>query len=53
MSMRGELNLFIVMLEELELSFPHLFPTSFLLVLQSLEAEFLREEKQQNQIKIL
>ena len=51
-SMRGELNLCIVMLEDLELSLPHLFPSDHPLVLQSLEAEFLGEEKQQNQIKV-
>ena len=32
---------------------PHLFPISFLLVLQSLEDEFLGEEKQHNHIKVL
>ena len=46
--MRGDLNLCIVMLEELELSFPKLFPNDHSLVLQSLEAEFLREAKQQD-----
>ena len=32
---------------------PYLFPSDHPLVLQSLEVEFLREEKQQNQIKVL
>ena len=50
--MREDLNLRIVMLEELELSFPHLFPSDHPLVLQSLEAKFLGEEKEQNQIKV-
>ena len=50
--MRGDLNIFIVMLDELELYFPHLCPSDHPLVLQSLEAEFLGEEKQQNQIKV-
>ena len=51
--MRGDFNICIVMLEELGLSSPHLCPRRYLLVLQSLEAEFLGEEKQQNQIKVL
>ena len=50
--MKGGLNFCIVMLEELGLSFPHLCPRSILLVLQSLDTEFLGEEKQQNQIKV-
>ena len=40
------------MLEEFEISFSHLFPSDHPLVLQSLEAQFLGEEKQQNQIKV-
>ena len=47
-----DLNHCIVMLEELGLSFPRHCPRSYLLVLQSLEDEFLVEEKQQNQIKV-
>ena len=50
--MRRELNFCNVMLEEFGLSFLHLFPGDHLLVLQSLEAEFLGEEKQKNQIKV-
>ena len=50
--MRGDLNLSIIMLEELGLSLPTPFPTDNPLVLQSLEAEFLGEEQQQNQIKV-
>ena len=50
--MRGYLNFCIVMVEELGFSFPHLFPGSFLLVFHILDAEFLGEDKQQNQIKV-
>ena len=47
-----DLKFCIVMLEELGLSFPQIFPSCHLLVLHILEAEFLGEEKQQNQIKV-
>ena len=50
--MIGYLNLCIIMLEELGLSFPTRFPSDHPLVLQSLEAELFGEEKQQNQIKV-
>ena len=50
--MRGDLNLCIVMLEDLELSLPTPLPFDHPPVLQSLEAEFFGEEKQQNLIKV-
>ena len=50
--MRGTWNFCIVMLEESGLSLPTLCPRGLSLVLQSLEAEFFGEEKQQNQIKV-
>ena len=44
----GTWNLCIVMLEELGFSLPTPLPWRSSLVLQSLEAEFFGEEKQQN-----
>ena len=49
---RGLWNLCIVMLEESGLSLPTPLPWRSSLVLQSLEAEFIGEEIQQNQIKV-
>ena len=50
--MKMDLNFCIVMLEELGLSFPPHFPYIFILVFHRLEAQFLGEEKQKNQIKV-
>ena len=48
----GTWILCIVMLEESGLSLPTPLPSRSSLVLQSLEAEFFGEEKQQIQIKV-
>ena len=47
-----ELDLCIVMLVELGLSSPYLFPRCHIYVLQSLEVEILGEEKQEIEIKV-